>query len=147
MSGDETYLNGHGYGKLTTGISEGPWFDEAMNEHIWAELLTWVPAALLSDPRVTWKEVDADTALLVVPFGEKQQVIIVRFDPQTSKVQYVEMMKYRDANHRGLWVNAVWFDQGKPWVTLIVDDRVYNVEVQSAIRTTNKSLNTEREPQ
>lgn len=138
MGGDETYIDGHGIGKLTTGVSEGDWFDEAMNERIWAELLTWVPAALLSDSRVTWKEVDADTAMLIVPFGKKQQVIIVRFDPQSRKVQYVEMMKYRDAAHKILWVNAVWFDQGKPWVSLIVDDIVYNADVENAIRSKNK---------
>ena len=135
MAGDETYIDGRAYGKLTTGTNEGAWFDEAMNVRVWTEILTWFPAALLSDPRVAWEPVDEVTAVLVVPFGEKRQKVVVRFDPESGKIQYVEVMKYRDADHKVLWINAVWFDQGKPWIRMEVDEIVYNVDVSEEIRS------------
>lgn len=135
MTGEETYIDGHALGKLTTGTSEGAWFDDAMNLRVWIEIFTWFPAALFSDPRVRWEAVDEDTALLVVPFGEKVQKVVVRFDPQSGKAQYVEAMKYRDAGHKVLWVNAIWFDQGKPWIHMTVDEMIFNVDVASEIRS------------
>lgn len=135
MGGDETYINGDAIGRMPTGTDEGPWFDEAMNVRVWIEMLTWLPAALLNDARVQWMAVDDEMALLGVPFGEKTQWVVVRFDPQTGKISYVETMKARNATTRVLWINSVWLDQGKPWVVVNMEDTVFNVDVSEAIHS------------
>lgn len=121
MRVNETYHKGHALGQMPLGVDQGPWYDQAMNLRVWCEILTWLPAALLTDPRIHWEPVDEATALLAAPLGEQEQKILVRFDPRTGEVQYFEAMKYRTEHEKMLWINSVWFDQGKPWLHLDVE--------------------------
>jgi hypothetical protein len=43
-------------------------------------------------------------------------------------------MKYRTASEKVLWIDGVWFDQGRRWLRLEVEEVVFNVEVAEAIR-------------
>lgn len=133
MKADETYIAGHAIGHMPTGTDEGPWFDDAMNVRVWCEVLNWFPAALLTDSRVRWDAVDDEMAILVVPFGAKQQRIIVRFDPQTGQMLAFEAMKYRTAGAKILWINGIWFDQGKPWLAMDIEEKVFNASTKAAI--------------
>ena len=105
-----------------------------MNVRVYCEYLTWLPAALLNDPRVRWLPIDADTAQLKLPFGDQEQTVIVRFDPATGRMQHIETMKYRDADHKILWIDAIWFDQGKPWISMTVEETLLNVDVSGLLR-------------
>jgi hypothetical protein len=134
MSAVETYLDGHGLGHMPMGIDEGAWFDQALNVRIWCELLEWMPAALLDDARVTWAPVDDSLAILRVPFGDGQETIVVRFDLATGAMTHFEAMKGRTASEKLLWVNGIWFDQGKPWITLNIEEMLFNVPVAHAIQ-------------
>jgi len=68
------------------------------------------------------------------PAAPTQQRVIVRFDPETGKVEYFEVMKHRDAKTRALWINATWLDQGaKRWVFLNNEESLINVDVQPAM--------------
>ncbi len=154
LKADEAYLDGHGRMELPFGVSEGPSIDQGANLGMWAELLAWLPAALLSDPRVRWEPVDATTAWLVVPFGEQEERFLTRFDPQSGLLALAEVMRYQDtATSKTLWLNqplaygelggytlstrgaAIWQDDGKPWAIFAVDDVVYNVDVDGYIRS------------
>ena len=107
----------------------------------------------LTDPRVQWEAVDADTALLTVPFGQQQEHFVARFDPQTGDLTLLESMRYKAASTRKtLWLNhtvatrevsgfllgavgeLIWFDDGKPWAVFTVEDVRYNVDVDAYIR-------------
>jgi hypothetical protein len=45
-------------------------------------------------------------------------------------VKYVEAMKYRSATHeKMLWINGTWFDEGRPWIHLDVENSLFNVDV------------------
>lgn len=134
MRVNETYIAGKAIGHMPYGIDQGAWYDDSMNMRVYCEALTWFPAALLTDPRVRWEPLDEDSAILSVPFGEQTQKIIVRFDPQTSLVQHFEGMKYRDANHKELWINSIWFSQGKPWIHINIEEMLFNVDLGDAIR-------------
>jgi hypothetical protein len=134
MRAVETYIDGHGVGRLPMGIDQGTWFDQAINVRIWCELLQWLPAALLDEPRVRWQAVDETMALLRVPFGDQHETIVVRFDRETGRPRYFEAMKGRSASETLLWINGIWVDQGKPWITLNVEEHLYNVPVSDAIR-------------
>lgn len=135
MQALEIYVDGHGYGRTPGGVTEGEaWFDQSANIRMWAEVLEFFPAALLTTPGVAWEPIDEHTALLVVPAGESRDRIIVRFDPEQHTVRYIEAMKYKDAQTKVLWVNGVWMDDGRPWISMTVEETVLNVDVSGVLQ-------------
>ena len=154
MKVNEYYLDGKGRMELPFGvIEEEPKVDQAGNLGLWAESL-WLPSIYITDPRVRWEPIDDDTALLLVPFGEVEETIIVRFDPQTGMLHFLEAMRYREAADESkiLWIDealdwqdinghpsptvgtVTWFDQGTPWAVFTVEEVVYNADVSTYIR-------------
>jgi hypothetical protein len=103
---------------------------------------------------VKWEAVDDVTALLVVPFEDTFERYVVRFDPDTGLIRFLESMRYKEAtnNTKILWLNEVrewntvngylipkvaaltWFDQGTPWAVFKVEKIVYNVDVKDYVR-------------
>lgn len=152
MRVNEYYVNGKERMELPFGVSEGETFDQGGNLGLWAESLCWLPAILLTDPRVRWEAIDDVTALLVVPFGAEQERFVVRFDPVTGRLHLAEAMRYKGAdNIKTLWLNEVrawgtvnaqtlptigtltWIDDGSPWAVFTLDDVAYNVSVDISL--------------
>lgn len=127
--------------------------NQGANLALWAEG-GWFPSTWVTDQRVCWAPVDNDTAILFVPFGEKSENFIVRFDPLTGLVDTMEAMRYREPgedNSRILWItrnergatipgtklnatgSATWLDQGKPWAYFTLEETAFNVDVQEYI--------------
>jgi len=152
---NERYLDGKSLMELPWASSEGPKIEQAANLGMWAELSSAAPSVLLTDPRVKWEPVDDETAILVVPLGESQtDRFVVRFNPENTRVELLEAMRYREANseHKILWIAsgvgektigeaksqavgaATWLDQGQPWAYFETVDLRYNVEVGEYIR-------------
>ena len=68
---------------------------------------TWFPALWVTDPRVHWQAVDDRTALMFVPFGDKQENFVLRFNAETGLLDSMEAMRYRDAGDQAkkiLWI-------------------------------------------
>ncbi|MEA3440982.1 MAG: DUF6544 family protein [Chloroflexota bacterium] len=154
MKVNEYYLDGEGRLELPFGVIEDEHkINQAANQGLWAESF-WLPSILITDPRIRWKSVDDDSAILIVPFIEDTEQFVCRFDPQSGMPQFLETMRYRDADdeQKILWINEVlvwreiddmlslavgavtWFDQGKPWAVFNAEEIVYNVDVSEAIR-------------
>jgi hypothetical protein len=154
MKVNERYLNGHSLFELPFGVLENdPNTNQGANLGLWAESV-WLPAILLTDSRVRWEPVDDVTALLVVPFGQAEERFVVRFDPDTDLLRFMEAMRYRDSadKTKNLWIPEVtawksingymlpevspvtWFDMGAPWAVFNVEEVVYNVDVQDHIQ-------------
>jgi len=154
MKVNEHYLEGKSRLELPFGVVENePKVDQAANLGLWAESI-WLPAIYITDERVHWKPVDENTASLTVPFNASNQNLLVRFDPKTGLVEFVEAMRYKDAadTRRTLWINEVlswhnlegittatnaavtWFDEGTPWIVFQVEEVVYNPDVSKYIQ-------------
>jgi hypothetical protein len=109
MKVNEYFLDGNGRIELPFGVIEDePKINRAANQGLWAESF-WLPSILITDPRIRWKSVDDDSAILVVPFGEDAEQFVCRFDPQSGMLQFLETMRYRDAadEQKTLWINEV----------------------------------------
>lgn len=135
MKVNEYYVDGKERMELPWGVSENNTkLDQGGNLGMWAEILQWLPAVLLTDSRVRWEPVDDVTALLVVPFGAEQERFVVRFDPVRGGVCYSEIMRYKNGTgDKMLWINGAWFDEGRPWAVWNVEDVVYNVDVDTSL--------------
>ena len=131
---NEYYVDGQERMMFPWGIQEGnPRLDQGGNLGMWAELLRWVPASLLTNPRVRWEPVDDETALLVVPFNHQHERFVVRFDPASGQIRYWEVMRYKDGSgDKTLWVNGTWFDDGRPWAAFESEEVAYNVAVDTS---------------
>ena len=131
----ETLIDGRGWANTPGGVEAGEKIDQANTLRMWAEYILWAPSVLLTDPRVRWEPVDAATAVLVVPFGQGEERFIVRFDPGSGEFQYFEAMRYPSSKReKALWINGTWFEDGKPWANFVIEETLYNVDVQAAIR-------------
>ncbi len=155
MRVNEYFLEGRGRMELPFGVTEGePKVDQGGNLALWAESVAWLPSVLLTDSRVHWEAVDDVTALLVVPFDDSEERIVVRFDPHTGLPYLLESMRYKGEAEtaKTLWLNQMltwdtfgqahvagkvaitWLDEGTPWARLTTEDVVYNVDVREYIR-------------
>jgi hypothetical protein len=151
---NEGYVDGASFFEAPIGkIYDDAATNQAANLAVWAEA-GWFPSIWLTDERVRWEAVDDRTALLFVPFEDKMENFVVRFNPETGMIDNMEVMRYRDSGDQArkiLWItttdegpkiegtnissvgSATWLDQGKPWATFKLEEAHYNADVSEYI--------------
>jgi len=152
---NEGYLDRKSFFESPMGkIYDDPSTNQAANLALWAEA-GWFPSIWVTDSHARWEPVDAQTALLYVPFEDQAENFVVRFDPETGLINTMEAMRFRDSGEQAkkiLWItrngpgtdiagtklsavgSATWLDQGKPWAIFTLEDVHYNVDVTAYIR-------------
>ena len=155
MKVNEGYIDGKSFFEAPVGTYyDDPNTNEGANLALWAEAV-WFPSIWVTDGRARWEPVDDTTAILFVPFGDKSEDFVVRFDPSTNLLVSMEAMRYRDPGEgqpKILWItrnepggfvagtklnavgSATWLDQGRPWAVFRLEELKYNVDVSQYIR-------------
>lgn len=137
------------------GTDSGPKVQQAANLGMWAELAAAAPAVLATDPRVSWRPIDAQHATLVVPLADGgTDELTARFDPVSGGLRAMQGWRYRSSAEASkvLWITesmpgplipgtllpavgtATWVDQGGPWARFITDDARINVDIATYLR-------------
>jgi hypothetical protein len=129
-------------------VDDQPHTNHAGIQGYWAEMLAWVPAVALSDPRVRWEAIDATTARMCLPDLDDVEALTVGFDAQTGLMTTVETLRYQSETlpDRWRWRNRIlewgeldglhvpvrsetqWNDD-KPWATWVIEQVALNVDV------------------
>jgi len=152
---NEGYLDGKSFFESPMGnIHDDASTNQAANLAVWAEA-AWFPSIWVTDPRARWEAVDDHTALLFVPFEDKEENFVMRFNPKTGLLDSMEAMRFRDSGPEAkkvLWITqnvtgkklegtnldavgtATWLDMGIPWATFTLEEANYNVDVSEYIR-------------
>lgn len=127
---------------------DDPNTNQGANLALWAEG-GWFPALWLTDARAHWQAVDADTAILFVPYESGEESFVVRFDPRTGLINRMEAMRYKAKGdiEKVLWITnevkkegqpsisyATWLDDGKPWAALTLETITFNQDVSDYVR-------------
>lgn len=142
---NEGYVDGESFFESPMGTYyDDPNTNQGANLALWAEG-GWFPSIWLTDPRVRWEAVDENTALLIIPFEDKIETFVVRFNPQTGLVDLMEVMRFKKPTDREktLWLTsssgdgsvsyATWLDDGKPWAELSLEKIIFNADVSEYI--------------
>jgi hypothetical protein len=128
----DEYINGRGMTKVGSREETSGYINQAANLILWAEAVA-IPSLLISDPRIRWEAVDADTANLIVPFEDQEDVLTVHFDSQNGLIKRMEAMRHKNGPEQVLWlvdflrwgefeggllptrISITWADEGRPW--------------------------------
>jgi len=146
---NEGYLDGKSFFESPMGTyHDEPNTNQGANLALWAEA-AWFPSIWLTDPRARWEAVDADTAILFVPFEDGEENFVVRFNPRTGLVDLMEAMRFQNPGNpnKVLWITnevrtenqptvayATWLDAGKPWAAFTLEEIQFNLEMSEYIR-------------
>jgi hypothetical protein len=152
---NEGYIDGESFFESPMGsYSDEQNANQGANLAVWAEAI-WFPSLWLTDGRSRWEPVDEYTSLLYVPYGEREENFVVRFNPQTDFIDMIEAMRYRELGQgqpKILWIvrteagqpvagtnissagSVMWLDQGNPWAYFNLEELIFNQDVSTNIR-------------
>jgi Family of unknown function (DUF6544) len=154
LTGHTALLNGQGE-LFSRGLSN---LDERSVEITQSQVLTlwadglYTPSILLGAPPARWLARDEDSARLMVPFGEGEETLVWRVDPQTGWLAQVNALRTRlGTPHKvpwrvdfGAWtayhgvyipthLTAAWEDSVGAYADYEVDGAVFNVDISHTI--------------
>lgn len=147
----DRYVDGVGMTGPVGKAATGPAIDQGANMILWAEG-PWIPSLWITDSRIRWEAVDDTTARLVFPFEDKEDELMVHFDPESGLVARVTALRYPDEKGgKTPWrvdftswqtVNGVkiptraavtWEDQGEPWSYWDYEHVFWNVDISRTL--------------
>ncbi|MBL8163432.1 MAG: hypothetical protein JNJ61_15700 [Anaerolineae bacterium] len=133
-------------------VDDAPHTNRAGIQGYWAEVLAWVPAVTLTDPRVRWEALSDSEARLFLPGLDDVEALTVRFDPDTGLMTEVETMRYQSEEQpeRWHWFNRIleWriiegqlvatrsqtqWNDAAPWANWEVEQSALNVDVSARL--------------
>jgi hypothetical protein len=116
---------------------------------MWSEAVL-IPSVFVTDQNIRWEAINASSACLVVPRGEKEDSLLVRFDPVSGFMTQMSAWRYHDQEeYKSHWcvdysdwktyhdimipgqIAHSWEKENNPWSYMTIDGVEYNVEFQT----------------
>lgn len=158
LKANESFIGGYGRMALgPMGTFEGTsTLRQAATLGLWAESI-WLPSLLVTDPRLHWQAIDETHCRLFVPLDDREDHMLVSFDPVTGRILAFDALRYRDADEGAMklgWHCAIgeygeysgvlaprtssiqWSDMSEPWAEWTVEEIVYNADVDDTMDVT-----------
>lgn len=152
LTGYEFYLKEGGIfqtqGIFTMDVTDDR-IKQGQNLIMWSEAV-FIPSVFVTDQDIRWEAIDATSARLVVPFGEEEDSLLVRFDPVSGLITQMSGQRYRDKEeYKSQWcvdysdwktyhdimvpgqIAQSWEDENSSWSYMTIEDVEYNVEFQA----------------
>jgi hypothetical protein len=131
-------------------VDNQPHTNRAAVQGYWGEVLAWLPAIALTDPRVRWEAIDDHSARLHLPGLEVEEAFTITFDPETGLLDTLTARRYQSEtnpqrwlwrNHARAWgmvdgqrvpvVSQTQWNEDKPWATWEIEHIALNVDVSA----------------
>jgi hypothetical protein len=157
----DEYIHCRGMTKVGKQEATGEYINQAANLILWAEAAA-MPSLLISDPRVRWEAIDANSARLIVPFENQEDALTARFDSQTGLISRMEAMRHKNGPEKVLWlvdfldwghfhdallptqISITWADDGTAWSYWDWEAFEWNVDIADYIPEVQSPLSAER---
>jgi len=134
-------------------VDDQPHTNRAAVQGYWGEVLAWLPAIALTDPRVRWEAIDDHSARLHLPGLEVEEAFTITFDPETGLLDTLTARRYQSEsspqrwlwrNHARAWgavdgqrvlvVSQTQWNEDKPWATWEIENIALNVDVSARFK-------------
>jgi len=152
LTGYEFYLKEGGIfqtqGIFTMDVTDNR-IKQGQNLIMWSEAVL-IPSVFVTDQDIRWEAIDATSASLVVPFGEEEDSLLVRFDPVSGLITQMSGQRYHNQEeYKSQWcvdysdwktyhdimipgqIAQSWEYENSPWSYMTIECVEYNVEFQA----------------
>lgn len=162
----DEYIHGHGMTHIGANIggfkAASPYIDQAASLILWAEAVA-IPSLLITDPRIRWQAIDANTARLIVPFEDQEDALTFHFDPRSGLITRMEALRHKNGPTKVNWwvdilswaeahdvllpsqFSITWADDsGGPWSVWDWEVFEWNVDLSATIPESGLTLSAEK---
>ncbi|HET9458149.1 MAG TPA: DUF6544 family protein [Candidatus Limnocylindrales bacterium] len=156
--GVDAFVDGRGVMKIGSRVRSGPKFDRGALIAMWGEALSF-PTSWDRQPGLRWEPVDAETALLLIPWAGETIPVAVAFDPLTGYPARCHAERFKGDGPLVGWaglftdwqswpggilaparMQAWWDDEPAPWLDIRLERLEVDVPIEATLELGRRAL-------